>query len=479
MALAGLLCAADRVDAQPAEDGLAALRRAEAALQSLIERTEPAVVAITHEAHRRPEAASPLFGRAGDDFLNDLRTLPAAAGDAPPSGAGVVIDPEGLILTQYLTVAIDQRHFVTTIDGRRLTAEIRAADPRSGLAVLALTDAGAAPLPAIKLGEAENLRKGSSVLAIGNPQAIISDGQPTASHGSITNLAAKADDRVNLNNARDELRGNYRTTLHHFGTLIQTDARLGWNASGGALVDLNGELVGITTTVSVIPGHEQPAGYAIPINEAFRRVIEVLKQGKEVEYGLLGISFNVNTPAATTGGRSGITVENAYPGGPAARAGLRSRDIITKVGGEATPTADRLQLLVGQQPPGSELRVAYERNGSPSEATVRLSKHFTIGEKIVTNPPPRWRGIQVDYATAISQAALEQASRQGLIDPAGCVVVTAVSPESVSWKQGVREGMFISHVGGERVTTPAEFWRVVEQAEESVKLRFTRPTGEL
>ena len=167
---------------------------------------------------------------------------------------------------------------VTTIDRTTYRATIRAADPHSGLAVLAI-DHAAGPLqragshehnsapgnfPAIRLGDAESLRKGQFVVAIGNPYAIQTDGQPTASWGIVTNFGRKAPIGTNLNDAPGP-DGDYRTTLHHLGTLIQTDAKLGFNAAGGALINLRGELVGLTTTAATIAGHEQPAGYAIPM----------------------------------------------------------------------------------------------------------------------------------------------------------------------------------------------------------------------
>ena len=167
-------------------------------------------------------------------------------------GAGVIIDRAGLVLTQYLAVHEGDQHTVTTIDRTTYPATIRAADPRSGLAVLAI-DTTASPLqragstaqehiapgsfPAIRFGDADTLRKGQFVIAIGNPFAIKSDGQPTASWGIVTNLARKAPAGTNLNDAPGPA-SDYRTTLHHLGTLIQTDAKLGWSTGGGALVNL-------------------------------------------------------------------------------------------------------------------------------------------------------------------------------------------------------------------------------------------------
>lgn len=476
--LLSLIAAPLEAQQEEISSGLATLRAAEQALTTLIESAEPSVVAITQKSTRQASTQPRLFRQADENLFRELRGLPTDASAEPPTGAGVVIDPSGLVLTQYLVVTPGRQHYITTVDGNSFPAEIRAADPRSGLAVLAVVSEEPVTLPALRIGQAEMLRKGTSVVAIGNPQALLADGQPTASHGSITNLSRKADPQVNLNNTRDERQDNYRTTLHHFGSLIQSDARLGWNASGGALINLNGELIGITTTVSVIPGHEQPAGYAIPLNASMRRVVNTLKEGKEVEYGMLGISFSVTSPSNSTSRVAGIAIQTAYPGSPAGRAGLMSSDIITRINGQPTPDADRLQLLVGQESPGTKLTVSYERAGQTRQAVVELSKHYTIGEKVVTTPRPRWRGMLIDYSTAVSQSLLVQATIDRLIDPAGCVVVAAVTPDSISWQQGVRPGMFISHVSGDRVSNPKEFWEAVENAKDSVKIRFTQPEAD-
>lgn len=467
-----------------AQAGLAELKATELAIADLIERVEPSVVAVLRQpegaAARRPQLLNPGLNDPFRNFRAGIESNQATI----PAGAGVVIDPAGLVLTQYLVVSPGDQHMIATLDGEIYEAEIRAADPRSGLAVLAVAEAD---LPALTLGKAEDLRKGSGVVAIGNPNAVVTDGQPTASFGRVTNLARKAGDQVNLNNNR---RGaDFRTTLHHFGALIQTDARLGWNASGGAVVNLDGELVGVTTSVSVIAGHEQPAGYVIPMNEAFRRIVETLKEGREVEYGLLGVSFSVaaNLPGLGPRGqgpqgraqRRGIVVQEAYAGGPAGRAGLRRNDVILRVAGESAPDADSLQLLVGQQPPGKQISIEFLRDGKERQTAVTLGKYYADGQKVVTTPAPRWRGMRIDYATAVTPETLASASGRGLIDPEGCVVVADVDPASPSWQQGVRPNMFISHVGDVRVTSPDEFWEAVRAAEKAseestVKLRFTQ-----
>lgn len=452
---------------------LAILRAFESELGGLIAEKEISVVAISRLPGTQQARNPRVRIRQQNRLFADLRQMNSTAAPVP-SGAGVVIDKSGLVLTQYLVVKPGDRHTITTVDGESYPAEIKAADPRSGLAVLAVKSGNLKP---VAIGRAEELRKGSLVVTIGNPYAVLSDGQPTASFGTVTNLSRRAGDQVNLNNTPDERHGNYRTTLHHFGAMIQTDAKLGWNASGGALLNLAGELVGITTTVSTIAGHEQPAGYAIPMNESFRRIVQTLSEGKEVEYGLLGISFSPNARATTSTGTPGMEVQLAYAGGPANKAGLTGHDIITTIDGEPITSPDKLQLVVGRRPPATDVAVAFERQGQMRQTKVSLAKYYVAGEKVITQPAPSWRGIRVDFATAVPPEQLAAASQLGKIDPAGCVVVAEVDPESVSWKQGVRQGMFISHVGETRVSSPKEFWAAVEDKSSSLKLRFTKPVA--
>lgn len=491
-------------DAQPPGAAIAAL---ESSLVDLIGRCEPAVVSITRYtespelnavAAQQPPGAilrqnNQIFGGVQPRILiRGQQVLPGALGglqmvpDAAtlPSGAGVVIDPTGVVLTEFSVVGLEDYHVVTTTDGTRYLADLRAADARSGLAVLAIRkpldakeDAEAAPLefPTLPIGQAERLRKGRLVVSIGNPFAIESDGQPTASWGSITNTAAKVPPNEPLGGEL-ESDGQFRSTLHHFGSLIQTDARLGWNASGGALVDLNGELVGITTTASTIAGHEQPAGYAIPLNAAMRRAVDALKQGQAPEYGLLGVSFNRAASRNPKTGRVGIGIGESYRGAPAQVAGLQPGDLLIEVEGEPVRTPDALQLTIGSLTPGVPARVVYERAGELHEASVTLGKAYIEGgQQIVSAPLPSWRGIQVDFATAIPGNVLQDKAREGAIDEEGCVVVTDVESGSVSWESGVRPYSFISHVGGQRVRTPKEFYAAVRDAEDNVKLKFTKP----
>ncbi len=455
--------------ASPANDPAAAVAALQRTVEDVIARVEPSVVAVCRE--------TTSHGLAGSVYtFDDLATSPATVG-AEVTAAGVVIDRSGLVVTEYLAVREGDLHTVTTTAGRTYPATIRAADPRSGLAVLAIdpqTLAGGSLTP-VPLGNADRVRKGQFVIAVGNPYAIRAGGQPSVSWGIISNLARKAPSGANLNNVPGPI-GDYRTTLHHLGTLIQTDARLGWTAGGGALVNLDGQLVGLTTTLATIAGHEQPAGYAIPINRTMRRIVDALRQGREVEYGLLGVSFAIERLRGTVR-PGGVTVRQVYPGSPAAHAGLRPGDMIMDVDDRRTTDVDAVQLAVASLPPGATTKVRYNRQGHAATAEVRLAKLLVPGTKVFTTRPPGWRGIHVDYPTTLDVVSLSQQAAEGSLDPEGCVLVTEVEPDSPAWQAGVRPGMFISHVGQDRVKTPDEFRAAVEGATDTLNIRLTRPVG--
>ncbi len=447
-------------------------------LADLIEKVEPAVVAI----HRKGGAVRPAGQGSPPSSLFKDHPFPfQPARDAPgpfqPVGSGVVIDSTGLILTQYLNIRVGDRHTVTTTDGRVLPAKIKAADPRSGLAVLEIVTSGQEPLKwrALELGDADQLRKGHFVVALSNPLAIAAEGEPTASWGIVSNFAQKASPSTNFNNVTDDLDASFHTTLHHLGMLLQTDARLGWSTGGGALVDLEGKLIGVTTTAGTLPGHESGAGYAIPMTRTFRRVVSELKEGREVEYGLLGLQpSDATTDDSLRPPRpKGATVASLVEGGAARQAGIRLGDLLTDVDGEPIRAALDVHRLIGSMPPGQRVTIGLLRKDRRQELEVTLSKRHVQGSQVATNVPPAWRGIETDYATALPPAELMMASQAGLLDAKGCVVVRRVVKKSPAWQAGVRPGMFISHVGKKRVSTPEQFRKAVLGTTETMDLQFT------
>ncbi len=292
----------------------------------------------------------------------------------------------------------------------------------------------------------------------------------------MTNFGRKAPIGTNLNDAPGPER-DYRTTLHHLGTLIQTDAKLGFNAAGGALINLRGELVGLTTTAATIAGHEQPAGYAIPMSASICRIIDTLKQGREVEYGMLGVALGHAALATATSDDSRPRLLRVFPGTPAARAGLQEADVITRIAERPVADVDAVQRAISTMPPGTVTSVDYVRQGRPATTRVTLAKMEVAGMKIITVRPAAWRGLRVDYSTALAGGEFTQAVASGAYDPEGCVLVSEVEQGSTAWNAGVRTGMFISHVGGKRVTTPAEFQAATRDVGSKFDIRLTQPAA--
>jgi S1-C subfamily serine protease len=470
LALSGVLpsraCGQDASGAAPAT-GLQAAAALEEVLVSAIASAERSVVAI---ARVRRDDSLPI-DMASDPF-NRLRPAPLPRpGDPefiPNEYATGVVVGAGLILTANHVLQDDCEYWVTTAGQKTYkVSRVRGADPRSDLAVLQVDAPNLVP---IKLGDASKLKKGQIVIALGNPYAIARDGEPSASWGIVSNLSRKDGPSMP---ERDERPGPSRTTLHQYGTLIQTDAKLNLGTSGGALLNLQGEMVGLTISLAAALGYEQAAGFAIPVDETFRRALEALKQGSEVEYGFLGVELPFSSDPRVRA-MAGAVVQSTVESTPAGRSLLRPGDLITAVNDVPVKQADDLLLQVGKLPPEASVRLTVERDGRVETVIIpELAKYYVPRKKVVTNKPPAWRGLRVDYVTASPR--LKELSDQQRIDPKGSVLITEVDPESPAWKEGLRPDMMVSHVGAQRVTTPGEFREAVSNQTGPVQLRLNLP----
>jgi S1-C subfamily serine protease len=442
----------------------------EDAVVEAIARAEKSVVAIARVRRERPGELAPLEFRP-DPFGRRFTPLhPPRPGDPDfiPNeyAAGVVVDARGLILTVYHLLAEDSDYWVTTSLRKTFRASIKAADPRSDLAVLAIDATDLVPIP---LGNAAELKKGQFVIALGNPYAIAHDGSPSAAWGIVANIGRK------LTPSAEDSESGSRRTLYQFGALIQTDAKLNIGNSGGALLNLRGEMVGLTIAAVSPAGFESAAGYAIPVDQTFRRVIETLKQGREVEYGFLGVQPVNLKPEESRGGLRGLRVDRVVPGTPAARAGLRTDDLITAVNGQPVHDADDLVLQVGRLPVEALVRLDIVRQGRPQRVEVTLAKFPVRGKKIFTVPAPDWRGMRVDYPTALAE--LDPRMRATLAFSDEGVIVSGVEENSPAWRAGIRRGMLVSEVAGKSVRTPREFHAAVAGHHGTVMLRTVSEEG--
>jgi len=460
LGLLGPLAAMTRAQEPSALETAAAMEKT---LVDVIARSEKSVVAIARVRIERP----------GDTFGFEIRPdpfggRPVPATSAQPTdpdfvpneyGTGVVVGP-GLILTAYHVLGEQSEYYVTTHDRKVYRAWIKGADPRSDLAVLGIEANG---LPPIKFGNAGEVKKGQIVVALGNPYAIARDGQVSAGWGIVSNLSRKAPP------VPEQSDSSGKPTLHHFGTLIQTDAKLNLGTSGGPLLNLQGDMIGLSVALAATAGYETATGYAIPVDATFRRVVETLKQGREVEYGFLGIQPSNLQPREILTGMHGIRVYRVVPGTPAARYGLRENDVVTAVDGTPIYEADGLVLEVGKLPVEAVARLSVLRNQRKRTVPVTLAKYPVRGRKVVTFPSPDWRGLRVDYPTAFVETDVHARSGLAFFDEG--VVVTDVAESTPAWEAGLRRGTFITHLGRTAVRTPKEFHRAAGREIGPVQLR--------
>lgn len=440
-------------------------------LVEAVERAEKSVVAIARVRKSAtpdtpaPAAPPPAIPGLGVSDPTDPAFIPNEF------GTGVVFDGSGLLLTNYHVVGdFRTADYYVWHDRKPYSAKLKAADPWLDMAVLQVaTD----QLKPVTLGDARNLKKGQFVIALGNPYAIARDGRPSAAFGIVSNQERQAPVPASGNRSNQE----GRETLHHWGTLIQTDAKLELGTSGGALVNLKGEMIGLTTSLAALYGYERAGGFAIPVNDEFRRALDTLRNGKLPDYGFLGVAPRSLTMTERQRGRFGARVEDVVPATPAATAGLKGGDIITAANSQKI--ADELDLIryVSGQFADAIVNLQILRGASESRAgrtqqvSVKLSKKRQEGPRagFAEVAAESWRGMQVEYATA--SPMFRELSRD--LDPAGCVGVIEVVRESPCWLAGFRAGDFISQVGPTSVATPREFYDVTASLTGEVTLKLS------
>ena len=452
-------------DAQAAAD-LELISALERVVSRAIARAERSVVSIARRK-RPPAGLSPADFHPGQ-YPPDSENPWEANLISGQFGTGVVVDASGLVLTNSHVLGDEPEEnefFVRTIGRKQFEMKIKANDGPSDLAVLEpvhpeLRRAG--DFVPITFGDGGMLKKGQIVIALGNPYGIARDGQASASWGIVANLSRKV-----VTSSEDS-----EKTLHDLGTLIQTDARLNLGTSGGALVNVRGEMVGLTTSLAATSGFEQSAGYAIPIDKAFLRIIQTLKEGREVEYGLLGIETSRAARDHFPQGIQGVVVTNVVQGGPASKAGIRASDIITHVDGKPIYDFDGLRLQISKLAPQSEATLTVQRSGETAKQRhVVLAKYPVALRQMFAEKPPAWRGATIDYRKV---EPLAPGFRHAVTDGSGtaCVAVREVEEGSPAWRAGLRKGMLISHVGSTPVETPPEFRKAVGSQTGPVKLKI-------
>ena len=265
-------------------------------------------------------------------------------------GSGVIISPEGILLTNNHVIEQAGDIDVRLSDGRELRAEVVGTDPETDLAVLRIR---ADRLPAITLGRSQDLRVGDVVLAIGNPFNV---GQ-TVTAGIVSAL------------------GRNGLGLSTFESFVQTDAAINPGNSGGALVDVRGHLVGVNTAIYSRSGGSNGIGFAIP-TEVAQRVMESLLKDGVVRRGWIGVEPRELTPEFIDNFKlpitRGVLITGVLQDGPASKGGLKPGDVVTNVAGQAVASVAQLLNSVAALPPGQPAKVAVQRGNQALELTLEV-----------------------------------------------------------------------------------------------------------
>lgn len=320
---------------------------------SAVKLAAPAVVNVyTTKEVRRRSSDDPLYryffgdARGGQDRVASL-------------GSGVVATRDGFVLTNNHVVQAADEIAVALSDGRQFEAKLVGADPESDLAVLKIE---ARDLPAITFGRSDSLQVGDVVLAIGNPFDV---GQ-TVTMGIVSALG-----RTNLG-------------INTFENFIQTDAAINQGNSGGALVDSNGNLVGINTAIFSRTGGSIGIGFAIPSTIVTQVMDQLIKSGK-VQRGYFGVEpEDINADMADLlrlPRNEGVLLKGVQRASPAGKAGLEPGDVMVSINGQPVLNSRAMLNLISQLPPGSDARVKVVRGGK------ELDVHVPVGER----PTPRAR----------------------------------------------------------------------------------------
>ncbi len=450
------------------QDSIALLQRMGSAFASVMERVSPGVVGIRSERRvLRATSEKPPTGPLdpfGEDFFDYFFRRRAPQEDSPrqeytrrAQGSGFLISAEGFVLTNNHVVADADKIVVELVDGRTMDAQVVGTDPESDVAVVRIQADGLTP---VALGNSDALEVGEWVLAVGNPLGLshtVTAGIVSAKHRSGFNV----------------------TTYENF---IQTDAAVNMGNSGGPLVNLNGEAVGMNTFILGPAGGNIGIGFAIPINIA-REVADQLMKTGTVERGYLGVIPQDLTAelAEAFGSKTtkGAVLSQITEGSPAARAGLVHGDIVPEFDGVAIDSATQFRNLVASRKPGVTVPMVVVRDGERRTVDITLDKRPSAEElrgerrespKRPPEEPPRRLGLTVQDLTPETMERMAKA-------PSGAkesvptrtkeqtgVIITKVSPGSEAARKGLREGYIVQEVNRRPINGEQQFKEAVSTA---------------
>jgi serine protease Do len=410
---------------------------------TIAERIGPSVVSI--EADRQERSRTQGFGDEwpfGDDFFDRFFGQPRRA--RPESntvtvrGTGFFISADGYILTNNHLVEKDKttRVLVTTLAGKEYDAEIVGTDPGTDLALLKIK---AKDLPFAELGDSGSVKVGEWVLAIGNPLGM----EHTVTAGIVSYKGRSID-------------------TQSYQDFIQTDAAINRGNSGGPLIDMKGEVIGINSNIVTegFPGNIG-IGFAIPTDIAKKVVVQLREKGRVVR-GRLGVQIRDLTDGMSKQlglkSKAGAIISSVEPDSPAEKAKLAQYDVIVRVNGEPVKTSDELRFKIADIQPGNKVDLGVVRDGKEMKVTATVDELEPEQERGEIASPDKDIGVSV---VALTPAI---ARRYGLQTAEG-LLITEVRSGSEAARENLAAGMIILEVNRRKVTSVRDFEDILKKTE--------------
>lgn len=430
--------------AAPLDDNsVSALLSLDQAMETLAARVTPAVVNVAVTSHSKseitegqmpqlPDGVPPIFGPFFNHPIRPQSQIEHGI------GSGVLISPDGYIVTNNHVIdgAVDIR--VTLNDRRILSAKLIGADPLTDLAVIKIEGTN---LPNAPWGNSTALRPGQTVLAFGNPFGF----RFTVTRGIVSGL-----------NRPNPFSRDRRSP----GSFVQTDAAINPGNSGGPLVDARGEIIGINTFLVSNSDSFSGMGFAIP-TQIVRPTVDALIRDGKVSHGYMGIGISDVTPENArffhVENNEGAVISQVEDGSPASKAGLKVGDVITELNGQKVSDASQLQIEVGQKQPGSSINLGVLRDGKTVSVPVTLEAMGSrdhVGDQTASNGKPRW-GLGLEDMTPDLRQQLQ------LSDEVHGAVVEQVTPGSPADDAGLQRGDVIMQVNRRPVQTADDVERAL------------------
>jgi len=443
-----MVVASFAIVAVPREVKSASLADALPSFSQLIKQIAPAVVNISTEMVVGPGTGNEDEPTAGDEgfrefFEKFFGGRPDRAMKRRALGSGFLIDPSGLILTNAHVVQKASTITVVLADKREFTAKVIGTDTKTDLALIRITSQDR--FPALALGDSDKMEVGDWVIAVGNPFGLSS----TITHGIIS--------------AKGRVIG-----LGPYDDFIQTDAPVNPGNSGGPLLNLKGEVIGVTTAMATGQG----VGFAVPSNLA-KAVSSQLKDKGKVIRGYIGLSIQEITPqlaqAMKLKSNKGALVGDVVEGGPADKAGVKRGDVVTSFGGKPVQTANDLPILVAGTEVGKAVPLTFIREGK--EMTVQVNVQELKEPKNARGQEREGPGAKDELGLSVSNITPAIQRQLGLKGRNG-VVVVAVKDGGAASEAGIDQGDVILSVDRKPTNNVTEFRAAVAAAKRGDPMLF-------